>query len=726
VGAALGLLAAATFARALLDPFLGHHAPFAFHFVAIILAAWIAGFEGGVVTTIGSVLAANFFFLEPRYTLTTDLEGATASLALFTVLGIFVSWQTSRWRKLERLAREQQQLFRSTLDNFPSVIAFKDRAGHFIDVNKAVERALRLPKSEIVGRPARNFVPATTADVVARHDREVARTGIPSQFEETVAMPDGNINYLSTIFPLVDADGVVYGTGHIAQDITQLRQTQDALTANERRLASLMDAATESIWLLDRDYILAANATAAKRLGRSIDEIRNTPWKSLIDPYVVPLRAAAVDRVFATAQPVTFEDVRDGMLFEHTFYPSCDARGTVVAVAAFSRDVTAQRRYQHEFRDLSQRLAYHVNHSPLAVIEFGPDMRITQWTGSAERMFGWTAEEVVGKKASDFRWIYEDDRTRVEQVAAEIQTGSHSATVSANRNYRKNGTILFCEWYNSALLDESGGMHSLLSLVLDVSERIRLHEELVTQTQELIAANRLKDEFLATLSHELRTPINAVLGWAQILKSAKLAPERVKKGLDTITRNARLQAHLVEDLLDVNRIVTGNMRLDVQPVDVWSVVDETLESLRPAADAKRQRISCNVERGLTLTADPMRLQQVLWNLLSNAVKFTAPGGSIIIGARTEDEDVAIVVSDTGIGIPPEFLPHVFERFRQADGSTTREHGGLGLGLAIVRHIVELHGGMVEARSEGVGRGATFIVRLPLRAAIGRSLIAMPA
>jgi len=326
----------------------------------------------------------------------------------------------------------------------------------------------------------------------------------------------------------------------------------------------------------------------------------------------------------------------------------------------------------------------------------------------------------------DFNWIHEDDRTRVEEIAAQMQSGGNSGTVSANRNYRKNGTVLFCEWYNSAIVDESGRMHSLLSLVLDVSERIRLHEELVTQTQELIAANRLKDDFLATLSHELRTPINAVLGWAQILKSAKLAPERVNKGLETITRNARLQAHLVEDLLDMSRIVTGSMRLDVQPVGLWSVVDETLESLRPGADAKRQQISCNVERGLILTADPMRLQQVLWNLLSNAVKFTAPGGSIAIGARTDNEDVAIVVSDTGIGIPPEFLPHVFERFRQADGSTTREHGGLGLGLAIVRHIVELHGGTVEARSEGPGRGATFIVRLPLRAFVDTSLIAMPA
>jgi PAS domain S-box-containing protein len=353
-------------------------------------------------------------------------------------------------------------------------------------------------------------------------------------------------------------------------------------------------------------------------------------------------------------------------------------------------------------------------------------MRITQWTRSAERMFGWKAEEVIGKKMGDFHWIYEDDQTRVEQVAAEMRSGGHAGIMSANRNYRKNGTILFCEWYNSSLLDDSGRMRSLLSLVLDVSERIRLHEELVTQTQELFAANRLKDDFLVTLSHELRTPINAVLGWAQILNSANLTPERVKKGLDTITRNAKLQAHMVDDLLDVSHIITGGMRLDVQPVDVWTTVDDTLESLRPAAEAKGLQISCNVERGLTLAADPMRLQQVLWNLLSNAVKFTASGGSIRIRAHLDANQVAIVVSDTGIGIPSEFLPHVFERFRQADSSTTREHRGLGIGLAIVRHIVELHGGTVEARSEGTGRGATFTVRLPLRAVVETSLMAMPA
>jgi PAS domain S-box-containing protein len=353
-------------------------------------------------------------------------------------------------------------------------------------------------------------------------------------------------------------------------------------------------------------------------------------------------------------------------------------------------------------------------------------MRITQWTGSAERMFGWKAEEVLGKKMGDFHWIYEDDRTRVEQVAAEMQSGGQASIMSANRNYRKNGTILFCEWYNSSMIDDAGRMRSLLSLVLDVSERIRLHEELVTQTQELFAANRLKDDFLVTLSHELRTPINAVLGWAQILNSANLAPERLKKGLDTITRNAKLQAHMVDDLLDVSHIITGSMRLDVQPVDVWTAVDDTLESLRPAADAKGLQISRKVERGLTLTADPRRLQQVLWNLLSNAVKFTASRGSIDIHAHADANQVEIVVSDTGVGIPSDFLPHVFERFRQADSSTTREHRGLGIGLAIVRHIVELHGGTVEARSEGTGRGATFTVRLPLRAVVETPLMAMPA
>jgi signal transduction histidine kinase/ActR/RegA family two-component response regulator len=224
---------------------------------------------------------------------------------------------------------------------------------------------------------------------------------------------------------------------------------------------------------------------------------------------------------------------------------------------------------------------------------------------------------------------------------------------------------------------------------------------------------RTKDEFLATLSHELRTPLNAVLGWSQLLRAGKMGPNDLARGLEVIERNARAQAKLVEDLLDMSRIISGKARLDVRSVDLAVVIDAAIEAVRPAAQAKSIRISKSVDLASSQTSgDPARLQQIIWNLLSNAIKFTPSGGSVDVTLRRVDDDVEIAVTDTGQGISPEFMPHVFERFRQADPSVTRVHSGLGLGLAIARHLVELHGGTVRATSEGSGRGAVFSIRLP--------------
>jgi diguanylate cyclase len=226
----------------------------------------------------------------------------------------------------------------------------------------------------------------------------------------------------------------------------------------------------------------------------------------------------------------------------------------------------------------------------------------------------------------------------------------------------------------------------------------------------------LKDEFLATLSHELRTPLNAVLGWAQILRTRHDA-ESVRKGVETIERNARLQARLIDDLLDMSRIVSGRVRLEPELVEPWTVVEAAVEAVRPAMFSKQIELGAELDRTCgRVWADPARLQQVMWNLLSNASKFTPPQGRVAVRLRCEGESVAVSVSDTGIGIASEFLPHVFERFRQADASTTRRHSGLGLGLAICRQLVELHGGTVEVRSEGLGRGSVFTLRLPRVAA----------
>jgi signal transduction histidine kinase/ActR/RegA family two-component response regulator len=245
-------------------------------------------------------------------------------------------------------------------------------------------------------------------------------------------------------------------------------------------------------------------------------------------------------------------------------------------------------------------------------------------------------------------------------------------------------------------------------------ERTRGEEErarLYVETQE---ANRAKDDFLANVSHELRTPLTAMLGWARMLRSGRLDDEAAAHALEVIERNTEAQAQLIEDLLDISRITSGKLRLDVQPVDLVHVIEGAMNTVTPAADAKSIRMQTVLDPAAgTVAGDPDRLQQVVWNLLSNAIKFTPRGGRVQLRLERVDSRVELTVADTGRGIAPEFLPYVFDRFRQAEAASSRAHGGLGLGLAIVRHLVELHGGVVRAASEGTDRGATFTVSLPI-------------
>jgi signal transduction histidine kinase len=247
----------------------------------------------------------------------------------------------------------------------------------------------------------------------------------------------------------------------------------------------------------------------------------------------------------------------------------------------------------------------------------------------------------------------------------------------------------------------------------DVALRAALAVDNAQSYRQLQNANRLKDEFLATLSHELRTPLNAVLGYARMLQSGALSPDKVPQALDVIDRNAAALAQIVEDVLDVSRIVLGKARLRVEPTDVTVVVQDAVATVAHALEAKGLQLRTILPAQIAdVTADPSRLQQVVWNFLSNAVKFTPRGGRIDVRVVEGDDYIEVVVSDTGIGFPVTFKPHIFERFRQAESGTTRLHGGLGLGLAIARHIVEMHGGTIDAESAGEGKGATFIMRLP--------------
>jgi signal transduction histidine kinase/ActR/RegA family two-component response regulator len=319
-----------------------------------------------------------------------------------------------------------------------------------------------------------------------------------------------------------------------------------------------------------------------------------------------------------------------------------------------------------------------------AIISKTLDGIITSWNHGAQRIFGYTAEEAIGKPVT---MLIPPDHIDEEQIARDIteQRQARQALAAA---------------YEAAKQARA-----------EAEQAVVEKEKLYHQAEE---SSRLKEEFLATISHELRTPLSAILGWTRMLRLGQLSADDHAKALDTIERNARAQAQLIDDLLDVSRIITGKLRMDVRPSDPNGFIDAAVEAVRPAAEAKGVRVQKVMDTGaVSIPGDPVRLQQVVWNLLSNAIKFTPRGGRVQIRLERVNSHLEIVVSDTGQGIPPDFLPHVFDRFRQADQKTSRQHGGMGLGLAIVRHLVELHGGTVQASSAGPGQGATFTVQLPI-------------
>jgi PAS domain S-box-containing protein len=357
------------------------------------------------------------------------------------------------------------------------------------------------------------------------------------------------------------------------------------------------------------------------------------------------------------------------------------------------------------------RLAAIVESSDDAIV--GKDLNgiVFSWNRAAERIFGYTADEMIGRSIRTI--IPADRQSEEDEVIAKIHRGERVHHFETLRR-RKDGTLLPISLTISPIRGPDGIVIGASKIARDITERKQAEAErarLLSLAQE---ASRLKDEFLATLSHELRTPLNAILGYTRMLRSGLIAPDKRARALDTIERNATSLTEIIEDVLDVSRIISGKIRLNVRPVDLGTVIRESLDAVRPAADARGISIECSFEStDARVSGDPERLQQILWNLVSNAVKFTDRGGKVDVSLGHSESHVEVRVHDTGIGIAPEFLPYVFERFRQGDAGVTREYGGLGLGLAITKHLVEMHGGTISVSSAGLGAGATFTLRLPV-------------
>ena len=354
------------------------------------------------------------------------------------------------------------------------------------------------------------------------------------------------------------------------------------------------------------------------------------------------------------------------------------------------------------------------SHSKEAIAIIDPEGYYLQQNGAHFTLLGYADDDLKGKTPA----IYLGEETFQYIFNELVATGDYSGeSVCRTKSGEERNIELSVFTMRSGL----GEPLCYVSIKRDITKRKRTEKELDqllirerTARADAEQANRLKDEFLATLSHELRTPLNAVIGWSRILKSGRLDDESSMHAIDVIERNAWAQKQIIEDILDVSRVITGKLQLHLGPVNLVSVVNAALDAVRPALEAKDIRVETQYRDGLKVIAgDADRLQQVVWNLLSNASKFTPVGGVVGVRVNHDQTYVEIEVNDTGPGIEPEFLPHVFERFRQADGSTTRTHGGLGLGLAIVRHLVELHGGAIGAENRTSGSGAIFTVKLPL-------------
>ena len=337
---------------------------------------------------------------------------------------------------------------------------------------------------------------------------------------------------------------------------------------------------------------------------------------------------------------------------------------------------------------------------------------VVSWNHGAERVFGYAADMIIGRNISVFYTPTERD---ADLPAEHLRTAlEHGRFECDALRVRQGGSAFDALVLLMPMRTADGTPRGFALVVRDITERKRLEDSLRSRADDLAAANRAKEDFLATLSHELRTPLNAMLGWTRLLRMGKLDAAARIRALETIERNAHVQEQLIADILDVSRIVTGRLRLDLRPIDLAPVIDAAIDTLQPSAAAKGVSLSCTLEGVGKVLGDPDRLQQVVWNLLSNAIKFTPAGGRVSISLRRVGASALIAVTDTGEGVSPELLPYVFDRFTQGDSSVTRMHGGLGLGLSIVRHLVELHGGQVAADSRGPGHGATFSVSLPLR------------
>jgi len=675
--------------------------------------------------------------------------------------------------QLSRLRRDQERALRfrseqheTLLNRSPLGVFLVDADFRIREANPVAVRAFGSVEGGIVGRDFGEIMhliwERDYADDLVRIFRNTLETGEPFATPEhsKLRIDRGVVEHyewrLDRITLADGRDGLV----SYFRDISERREAM----ATKAYLAAIIDSAEDAIISKSLDGIVQwCNAAAERMFGYSSRELVGQPVRILIPPERQSEEDDILARLRRGERIEHFETVRltkDGRHLDIalTVSPVRDADGTIIGASKIARDISAIRRAESErvrllqenaditaaLNSVGESVASDLDPNTVvqAVTDVGTELTTAQFGAFFYNVVGDTGESydlytISGAPREAFSAfpmprntdvfeatfkgtgvVRSDDITRDPRYghshpyhgmpAGHLPVRSYLAVPVKGRADEVIGGLFFGHSDVGRFSERherlAAGVASWASVAL---ENARLY----ASVQE---ASRIKDDFLASLSHELRTPLNAILGYARMLRSGIVAPERQQKAIATIERNATSLTKIVEDVLDISRIVSGKMRLSVQPLDFPAIVRNAIDAITPAADAKGLRVETLLEPQIELIAgDPERLQQVLWNLLSNAVKFTNRGGRIQVRLERVDSHVEVAISDTGIGISPEFLPHVFERFRQADAGMTRERGGLGLGLSIARQLIEMHGGTIDVSSAGTGQGSTFRLRIPL-------------
>ncbi|QLE50190.1 PAS domain S-box protein [Nostoc sp. C057] len=536
----------------------------------------------------------------------------------------------------------------------------------------------------------------------------------------------GNSKYfLNNLVGIVE-NGLLVRAWGTQRDITERKRAEAALHQREDELRLITNAVPVQISYVDTQQRYRFNnkkyedwfgLPASEIYGKHIREILGESVYQSILPYV---------EAVLSGEEVTYETQlphKDGTnhYINVSYVPQFSEQGKVEGFVALITDITLHKLAEAALKQSEKRLK-----------TLTEKVRIIPWEVNATNgnftYVGPQTVEILGYPLSDWyiddfwaKHIHPEDREWVIQYCQESSLSLNNYEFEY-RMLAADGRVVWLYDIVNVVRDENGPqlLHGFMLDITDRKQAEQEREQLLEREKaaraDAEAANRMKDEFLATLSHELRTPLNAILGWTQLLRNRKFDEATTARALETIERNTKSLTQLIEDVLDVSRIIRGTLHLSIHRIKLVPLVEAAIDTVRPAAEAKEINIKCKFDPEVgVVVGDTNRLQQVVWNLLSNAVKFTPKGGTVDVQLERIESSVQIRVSDTGAGIAAEFLPHVFERFRQADSSSTRSHGGLGLGLAIVRHLVELHGGTVSVESLGVGQGATFIVNLPMKA-----------